>query len=148
MAPRIPQLELDNQLCFALYDASRAVIRSYAPLLADLGITYPQYLAMLVLWEADAAVTVGEMGERLHLDSGTLTPLLKRVEALGLVDRRRDPGDERRVLVSLTEAGTAMRAKAAGIPGRLFPRYGIDLADAADLKDRLVALAEALHPPD
>jgi DNA-binding MarR family transcriptional regulator len=148
MAQRIPQLELDNQLCFALYDASRAVIRAYTPLLADLGVTYPQYLTLLVLWEADRAVSVGELGERLHLDSGTLTPLLKRLEHLGLVDRRRDPADERRVLVALTAAGSRMRAKAAGIPGRLFPLYGIDIADAADLKNRLVALSEALQPSD
>ena len=91
---------------------------------------------------------VGELGERLHLDSGTLTPLLKRLEQLGLVDRRRDSADERRVLVSLTAAGIHMRAKAAGIPGRLFPRYGIDVAEATDLKNRLVALTEALRPTD
>jgi DNA-binding MarR family transcriptional regulator len=148
MAQRIPQLELDNQLCFALYDASRAVIRAYGPLLADLGITYPQYLSLLVLWEADAPVSVGELGERLHLDSGTLTPLLKRLEHLGLVVRRRDPADERRVLVRLTPEGSQLRARAADIPGMLFPRYGIDIATAEELKERLVALTAALGPTD
>lgn len=141
---RLPQLELDNQLCFALYDASRAVIRSYGPLLAELGLTYPQYLTMLVLWEADAPVTVGDLGARLHLDSGTLTPLLKRLEQIGYVSRRRDPADERRVLVELTEEGAARRADAACIPEQLFPRYGLDLDEARELKERLAAIVAAL----
>ena len=144
---RLPQLELDNQLCFALYDASRAVIRSYGPLLAELGLTYPQYLTMLVLWEADEPVTVGELGARLHLDSGTLTPLLKRLEQIGDVTRRRDAADERRVLVELTEQGAAKRAHAACIPEQLFPRYGITLDDARDLKARLAAIVAALDEP-
>lgn len=142
--PPLPQLELDNQLCFALYDASRAVIRSYGPLLAGLGLTYPQYLTMLVLWEADGPVTVGDVGARLHLDSGTLTPLLKRLEQLGYVSRRRDPADERRVLVELTAEGAARRADAACIPEQLFPRYGLDLDDARALKERLAAIVAAL----
>lgn len=142
--PPFPQLELDNQLCFALYDASRAVIRSYGPLLAELGLTYPQYLTMLVLWEAEAPVTVGELGTRLHLDSGTLTPLLKRLEQIGYVARRRDPADERRVLVELTADGAARRADAACIPGQLFPRYGLELDEARDLKERLAAIVAAL----
>ena len=147
VARRIPQLELDNQLCFALYDASRAVVRSYAPLLAELGLTYPQYVTMLVLWERpDAPVSVGELGVRLHLDSGTLTPLLKRLEHVGLVTRRRDPADERRVLIELTDDGVALRERAASVPVRLFPRYGLDLATAARLKDELTRLVDTLEP--
>jgi MarR family transcriptional regulator, organic hydroperoxide resistance regulator len=148
VSDRLPQLELDNQLCFALYSASRAVTRSYGPLLAELGLTYPQYLVMLVLWEVDEAVTVGDLGLRLHLDSGTLTPLLKRLEHLGLVQRDRDPRDERRVLVTLTPAGAEMRARASDIPGRLFPRYGIDLATARALKDQLTRIATTVEDDD
>ena len=98
----VDSLALDDQLCFKLYAASRAVIRSYKPLLEPLGLTYPQYLVMLVLWEHDAAMPVGAVGSDLQLDSGTLTPLLKRLEQAGLVQRTRDVADERRVLVSLT----------------------------------------------
>ena len=144
MADRLPQLELDNQLCFALYDASRAVIRAYGPLLADLGVTYPQYLTLLVLWEADGPLTVSELGARLHLDSGTLTPLLKRLEQLGLVERRRDAADERRVLVSLTPAGLRLRDEAAGIPAQLLTRYGMPLDDVVALREHLAALTAAL----
>ncbi|OHV35999.1 MULTISPECIES: MarR family winged helix-turn-helix transcriptional regulator [Pseudofrankia] len=147
MADRLPQLELTNQLCFALYSASRASIRAYGPLLAELGLTYPQYLTMLVLWEAPEPLTVGDIGTRLHLDSGTLTPLLKRLEDLGLADRARDPADERRVLISLTEPGRAMRAKAAGIPERVFPLYGIDVATAQRLIRELTEIANSLKHP-
>ncbi|MDT3438054.1 MarR family transcriptional regulator [Pseudofrankia sp. BMG5.37] len=147
MAGRLPQLELTNQLCFALYSASRASIRAYGPLLAELGLTYPQYLTMLVLWEAPEPLTVGDIGARLHLDSGTLTPLLKRLEDLGLADRTRDPADERRVLITLTEAGQAMRAKAAGIPERIFPRYGIDVATAQRLIRELTEITDSLTHP-
>ena len=101
-----PQLDLDRQLCFALYTASRAVVRIYAPLLEDAGLTYPQYVTMLVLWEdPDRPRSIGELGERLHLDSGTLTPLLKRLASMGYVTRSRDAEDERRVLVTLTADG-------------------------------------------
>jgi DNA-binding transcriptional ArsR family regulator len=99
-------LLLDNQLCFALYSASLAMTKLYKPLLDELGLTYPQYLAMLVLWERDGLM-VSELGERLSLDSGTLTPLLKRLEAAGLVARIRDVQDERRVHITLTPAGHA-----------------------------------------
>src|ERR1700751_5797164 len=101
-----PQLELDRQLCFALYTASRAVVRTYAPLLEDAGLNYPQYVTMLVLGEAPGRPrSIGELGERLHLDSGTLTPLLKRLAAMGYVTRSRDAEDERRVLVTGTPGG-------------------------------------------
>src|SRR3954470_3587338 len=104
-------LLLDNQLCFALYSASLAMTKLYKPLLEDLGLTYPQYLVMLVLWERDGLM-VSELGERLFLDSGTLTPLLKRLEAAGLIARIRAVEDERRVHISLTAAGRKLKARA------------------------------------
>ena len=106
---------LDHQLCFALYAASLAMTKAYRPLLAPLGLTYPQYLVMLVLWEGDG-LTVKQAGERLGLDSGTLTPLLKRLEAAGLLQRLRDAADERRVRLQLTAAGRALRARAVPHP--------------------------------
>ena len=109
-------LLLDNQLCFALYSASLAMTKLYKPLLDELGLTYPQYLAMLALWERDGLM-VSELGERLFLDSGTLTPLLKRLEAAGLVARIRDVQDERRVHISLTAAGRKLKARAQKVPG-------------------------------
>nr|WP_283215113.1 MarR family transcriptional regulator [Pseudofrankia sp. DC12] len=144
MAERLPQLELGNQLCFALYSASRFAIRAYGPVLAEIGLTYPQYLTMLVLWEAEKPLTVGDIGASLHLDSGTLTPLLKRLEDLGLADRARDPSDERRVLISLTEQGTALRARAADVPQRVFQGYGIDIPTALRLIGELTTIVESL----
>ncbi len=108
-------LLLDNQLCFAMYSASLAMTKAYKKILAPLEITYPQYLVMMVLWEQDQVI-VSELGARLFLDSGTLTPLLKRMEAMGLLRRARDAGDERRVVVSLTDAGRALREKARAVP--------------------------------
>lgn len=108
-------LLLDNQLCFALYSASLTMTKLYKPLLQNLGVTYPQYLVLLTLWEHDE-VTVSELGERLYLDSGTLTPLLKRLEASGFVRRQRSAKDERHVIVSLTEKGMALRQDAQTIP--------------------------------
>ena len=110
------RLLLDNQLCFALYSTSLAMTRVYKPLLDDIGLTYPQYLAMLVLWEEDGLM-VSALGERLYLDSGTLTPLLKRLESFGLIARLRAVEDERRVHITLTAAGRKLKAKAAKIPG-------------------------------
>ena len=109
-------LRLDNQLCFALYSTSLAMTRVYKPLLGEIGLTYPQYLAMLVLWEKDG-LTVSALGERLYLDSGTLTPLLKRLQSSGLIARVRDVEDERRVTITLTSAGRKLKTKAAKIPG-------------------------------
>jgi MarR family transcriptional regulator, organic hydroperoxide resistance regulator len=109
-------LLLDNQLCFALYSTSLAMTRVYKPLLDEIGLTYPQYLAMLVLWEEDGLM-VSELGERLYLDSGTLTPLLKRLETSGLIARIRAVEDERRVHITLTAPGRKLKAKAAKIPG-------------------------------
>lgn len=143
-------LLLDQQLCFALYRASRALTRAYAPLLAPLGLTYPQYLVLLVLWEEDGA-SVSRVGERLDLDSGTLTPLLKRLEAQQLLTRRRATGDERVVELWLTEAGRALRARALPIPLQLVclmsPPQAPDLDAIAALRGALQALADRLAQP-
>jgi MarR family transcriptional regulator, organic hydroperoxide resistance regulator len=141
-----PQLELDRQLCFALYTASRAVVRAYTPLLEDAGLTYPQYVTMLVLWEdMDEPRSIGELGERLHLDSGTLTPLLKRLASMGYVSRARDAEDERRVLVTLTAAGRALRDRLAAVPESFLACLGMDVAGASELRDQLTALAASLE---
>ena len=129
-------LAVDAQLCFALYSASLAMTKLYKPLLEPLGLTYPQYLAMLVLWEGDG-VTVSRLGERLSLDSGTLTPLLKRLQAQGLVQRLRDAADERRVLLQLTPAGRALKARAATIPPRVAQASGCTLDELSTLTTRL-----------
>lgn len=138
-------LKLDHQLCFALYSASLAMTKLYKPMLDDMGLTYPQYLAMLVLWEKDG-VTVSELGERLYLDSGTLTPLLKRLEAADLLSRLRDVEDERRVLIRLTAAGRKLKARAARIPGCVLQATQCELSEAIELtrqvqtlRDRLIA---------
>jgi DNA-binding MarR family transcriptional regulator len=142
-----PQLELDRQVCFALYTASRAIVRAYGPLLEGTGLTYPQYITMLALWEDPRrARTVGELGERLGLDSGTLTPLLKRLAAMGYVTRTRDPEDERRVLVNLTAEGLALRDRLASVPEALLGRcQGFEPADVASLRDQLAALTVSLE---
>ena len=118
MSARADFLRLDSQLCFALYRASRAIVRAYAPLLEPLGLTYPQYLTLLVLWEEEK-VSMKGLGRRLTLDSATLTPLLKRLEQQGLVARERSTEDERLVLVTLTKRGRALRLKARGIPSAM-----------------------------
>ena len=137
-------LRLDDQLCFALYAASRAMTAAYQPLLQSLGITYPQYLVLLVLWEEDR-VTVGRLGERLQLDSGTLSPLLKRLEANGFVRRERSLDDERLVDVTLTPAGRRLERKAQCIPERLFSSTGMTEQEAADLRDAVRHLTDALN---
>ncbi len=139
-----PQLRLDRQICFALYNASRAVTLAYAPLLAPLGLTYPQYLVLLVLWEEDGP-SVKELGARLELDSGTLTPLLKRMESARLVARRRDAEDERVVRVRLTADGRALRAKAAAVPEAISCKLGTTRGDMARLRQELVDLTRALR---
>lgn len=142
------QLQLDNQLCFKLYAASRAVTRAYKPMLDELGLTYPQYLAMLVLWEwqtnPPAQPTVKALGERLLLDSGTLTPLLKRLEQLGLVLRQRSPQDEREVHLRLSEAGVALRQRVLPLKGRLLCDSGFDLAELEGLRHSLGGLLQRL----
>jgi DNA-binding MarR family transcriptional regulator len=137
-------LLLDEQLCFALYSTMHAFNRTYQPLLKRLGLTYPQYLVMLVLWE-HAGMTVGALGARLHLDSGTLTPLLKRLEAAGLVERRRDSRDERQVRVTLTEAGQSLRAEARAVPRAIGCAIGGAPEQVLALRNQLVRLREALN---
>ena len=150
MAPRTPTpaatenwLRLDHQLCFALYASSLAMTRLYKPLLDPLGLTYPQYLVMLVLWEGDG-VTVGQVGERLNLDSGTLTPLLKRLQALGLLQRTRDAADERRVLLQLTTAGRSLRAQALAVPQAIACATTCDLQQIGQLAGQLKQLRQQL----
>lgn len=109
-------LKLDNQLCFAIYACSREITKLYQPYLEKLGVTYSQYLVLIVLWEREEC-TVKELGEALYLDSGTLTPLLKRLQNAGLIDRKRSTQDERKVLISLTTEGIALREKALSVPG-------------------------------
>lgn len=141
-------LALDNQLCFALYAVNRAVTGRYRPLLAKLELTYPQYLVMLVMWEADAGddtPRVSAIGERLRLDSGTLTPLLRRLEQRGLVTRQRSSEDERVVTVALTEAGRAMRGEAREVPLQLLCELGVGPEEAIDLRGQLRKLLEHLE---
>jgi len=136
-------LLLDNQLCFALYSASLAMTKVYKTLLDPLGLTYPQYLAMLVLWERDS-LTVSELGERLSLDSGTLTPLLKRLEAAGLVQRARSSEDERRVLVSATAAGRKLRARALKVPACLLRATGCTVSELVTLTQQIQSVRARL----
>jgi DNA-binding MarR family transcriptional regulator len=144
-----PQLELDRQLCFPLYAAARAVVRAYGPLLADVGLTYPQYLVMLAMWGSRGeTVTVGEVGRRVQLDTGTLTPLLKRLEAAGHLQRRRDPNDERRVLLELTQQGWDLRDRVAHVPGDLLSTMQLDRSDIDVLRDVLGRLVDHLGPGD
>lgn len=139
-------LALDHQLCFALYAASLAMTKAYKPLLAPLGLTYPQYLVLLVLWEHDG-VAVSRLGERLTLDSGTLTPLLKRLEAQGLLQRRRDPADERRVLLHLTATGRALRSQAQAVPQAIACATACDLQQIGALASQLHGLRQQLQAP-
>jgi DNA-binding MarR family transcriptional regulator len=136
-------LSLDSQLCFALYAASRAMTRAYAPLLEPLGVTYPQYLVLLVLWEEDG-LSVKRLGERLMLDSATLTPLLKRLEAQGIVERRRDVSDERVVRIQLTLSGRALKKEARKVHAQLLCRAGCTPEDGAAIA-RLTRLREELR---
>ncbi len=137
-------LRLDQQICFALYATSRSVTAAYRPLLDPLGLTYPQYLVLLVLWDRDG-LGMHELGEVLELDSGTLSPLVKRLEAVGLVERRRSVSDERRVRVVLTGSGSALRERAGHIPQRLAAATGLPARDLADLRETLTRLRAAVH---
>ena len=138
------QLRLENQLCFALYAASGLVTRAYRPLLEPLGLTYPQYLAMMALWDK-APRTVSDLGEALCLDSGTLTPLLKRMEAAGLVTRRRDAADERRVQVDLTDKGRHLQDKAADVPFALACALDLPGEEITALRASLQDLARRMR---
>ena len=148
--PPSAALRLDNQLCFALYSTSLTMTKLYKPVLERLGLTYPQYLVMLALWET-SPTTVSALGERLFLDSGTLTPLLKRMQGAGWLQRERDASDERRVIVSLSEAGRALRDRAAEVPRAMVRATRCSLDEVAELRLRLQALrrdlAAQLHSP-
>ncbi|AVS75785.1 MarR family winged helix-turn-helix transcriptional regulator [Paracidovorax cattleyae] len=143
-APELPALQrLDSQVCFALYSASLAMTKLYKPLLDAVGLTYPQYIAMLALWERDG-ITVSELGERLCLDSGTLTPLLKRLETSGLVARQRDTEDERRVRIALTDEGRALRGKAEPIPHCVLERSQCTIPELETLTAQLTGLRDRI----
>jgi DNA-binding MarR family transcriptional regulator len=135
-----PSVTLDDQLCFALYAASRAVTARYRPMLDVIGLTYPQYLVMMLLWEADHQ-TVGQLGSRLALDSGTLSPLLKRLTAAGLVTRHRRAEDERSVSVALTDEGRALHDKALRVSEEMIGAIGFDTGEFDDLRQKLRQLA-------
>ena len=139
-----PNLELDNQICFALYSTTHALTRAYRPILEALDLTYLQYIVMMVLWEQDGQ-TVKEIGRRLRLDSGTLTPLLKRLEAADLVRRQRASSDERQVNIYLTEKGKALYEKARGVPAQVLCASGQTVAQLMALKNDLVALRRNLE---
>ncbi len=136
-------LQLDNQPCFALYSANLAMHKLYRGLLKALDLTYPQYLVMLVLWETDER-SVSEIGERLYLDSATLTPLLKRLQAAGLVTRTRAANDERQVIIALTETGRALRNKAGAVPEQVFCASACSLDELRQLKQELEKLRSSL----
>jgi MarR family transcriptional regulator, organic hydroperoxide resistance regulator len=137
-------LQLGNQLCFAIYSAAHAFNRVYKPLLDRLGLTYPQYLVMLVLWERDG-VPVKDIGERLFLDSGTLTPLLKRMEAAHLLKRTRSAEDERQVLISLTSQGHALREKARAVPQAILAASACSLGELSAMKNQLITLRDRVN---
>ncbi|MEU6203592.1 MarR family transcriptional regulator [Micromonospora musae] len=142
----IDDLVLRRQVCFALYAASRAVTDVYRPILDAVGLTYPQYLVLLVLWEHDGdAPTVSALGAELRLDSGTLSPLLKRLEEAGLVLRRRSTRDERRVEVELTDAGRALRQQVEDVPRRIAGATGLSETELVAVRDTLTRVAETIH---
>lgn len=143
MTPQ-PNMSLDAQLCYALYAASRAMTSCYRPLLEAIGLTYPQYLVMLVLWE-DEAVSVGQLGRRLQLESGTLSPLLKRLESVGLISRRRRLDDERSVQVDLTAVGWALREQALSVPPLVIEATGTPLHELLELRDLLQVMTARLR---
>lgn len=140
-----PVNRLDHQLCFALYKATNAITHTYRAPLAALGLTYPQYLVMLAMWE-DGEQTVGGLAQRLELDASTLTPLLRRMENAGLVHRQRDPANQRSVRVTLTERGRSLEAPAAAIQQRVACATRLDDTEFEQLRRRLHQLADDLHP--
>lgn len=133
-----------DMICFALYSATHAMQQAYKPLLEEIGLTYPQYLVMLTLWDEEG-LPVGEIGRRVHLESNTLTPLLKRLEAQGLLRRRRDQQDERQVRIDLTDKGRALRPRAAHIPACILQKTGMDLAALTALRDQVMGLRDRLR---
>lgn len=144
MENEFDHMKLENQLCFLLYASSREMTKQYKPLLEKLNVTYPQYLVLLLLWEHET-LTIKKMGELLYLDSGTLTPMLKRMEQQGLITRNRSEEDERSVLVSLTEDGELLKEKAADIPRTILGLSMQSGEDLKQLKSALYTLLETLH---
>ena len=142
--PAVDPLLLGNQICFAVYSTAHAFNRFYKPLLERLGLTYPQYLVMLVLWERDG-IPVKDIGERLFLDSGTLTPLLKRMEGMGLVKRTRSTEDERQVLVALTAQGRELKEKARTLPQSILAAAQCSLSEVSAMRDEIVKLRDRLN---
>lgn len=134
-------LELSEQLCFSLYTAQRLVTAAYRPILDALGLTYSQYVAMLVLWES-SPITMGELGEQLGLDYGTVTPLVKRLEAAGLITREKRPEDQRSVRLHLTDAGTDLRSQAEGVPDTIADVMALQTEEFTTLKDSLEHLSD------
>lgn len=141
---RDESLKLDNQLCFSIYACSREITSMYRPFLDQLGITYPQYLVLLILWE-EQECTVKELGERLYLDSGTLTPMLKRMEAANLIKRQRSQTDERKVLVQLTDKGKEMKQEAYCIPEALFGQVGVSQDEFVALLAQFKKMLHTIH---
>jgi MarR family transcriptional regulator, organic hydroperoxide resistance regulator len=142
--PAVDPLLLGNQICFAVYSTAHAFNRFYKPLLDKLGLTYPQYLVMMVLWEQDG-VPLKDIGEKLFLDSGTLTPLLKRMEAADLIKRTRSTQDERQVLIALTPHGHALRDKARAVPQAMLASSACSVGELFEMKNELVALRDKLN---
>lgn len=142
MPAALNPLALDRQVCFALAATSRSVIALYRPVLEPLGLTHPQYLVMLALWERSPR-RVGDIGDALLLEPATLSPLLKRLETAGYVTRRRDPDDDRALAVGLTDAGAALRDRALEVPGRIVERLGISVAELESTRDVLTRLLDA-----
>jgi MarR family transcriptional regulator, organic hydroperoxide resistance regulator len=137
-------LLLENQICFKIYTAEREITKLYRSLLEEIGVTYPQYLALLVLWE-EKTISVKELGRKLFLDSGTLTPMLKRMEANGLVERKRSSEDERSVIISLTDKGLEMKEKAECVPTRLLERLEMDGDELSRLDQTLTTILDKLQ---
>jgi len=137
-------LKLDNQICFAVYACSREITKLYHPMLQPLGLTYTQYITLLALWEKDG-VTVKELGDRLYLDSGTLTPLLKKLENSGYLTRTRDPGDERTVRIELTARGRTLQRQACTLPEKLFAQVGVTAEEVANIHRQMTELLRRIH---
>lgn len=140
---RESMLQLEQQMCFPIYASANAIVKTYRPLLEPLGLTYPQYLVMMVLWE-ETPISVGDIGRKLLLDSGTLTPLLKRLAAAGFVVRERDPADERRVLIELTDKGRALKAQARDVPSNIIASAELSEPERDDLREAVATLKRIL----
>lgn len=137
-------LKLENQICFPMYVASRMITRAYQPMLDEMGITYPQYLVLMALWEQDEQ-TVNEIGQKLYLNTNTITPLLKRMEKTGLIARTRSKEDERKVMITLTDQGLALKEKAYCIPEQILGKTGLQADDMGDLREQIYKLIRQME---